>query len=243
MEIKKALEGLYSAYKDEKKVHKSEVLFLIIQIKADHRDLEDIEQSLYLDIKSFIKYYISSIEKKDYGYDKLETRKLKSAIEYLQDFKEKYELCLFSLRLIGLKGHEIELSKFVRYRNDCKTSYLKSKKTLSAYLKLIQHLTSYDLKSILLSVLLIFILSNIIFLPSRFEVFELFEMSYKDYADNFFINHVLNILSAAFGIEDDKIVKPLNGGGVILLSILKSLYILIFLNYLYQKIINILYAN
>ncbi len=76
MNSKKALKQLYKSYRNNSLYHKSEILFLIIQIKHSNIDLSNYKRSLYLDIKKFIKFYIKSTDKKDYGYDKIEIEKL-----------------------------------------------------------------------------------------------------------------------------------------------------------------------
>jgi hypothetical protein len=243
MNPKKALKELYKKYKKNNSYHKSEILFLIIQIKNDNNDLHNYNRSLYVDIKKFIEFYIKSTDKKDYGYDKIEIEKLTKAIDIAKNEKERYELCLYTSRLINLNGHENELNNFKDYKNECKTLSLKCEKSFKSKLNLISHLSSYNLKTIIIILLSIFAFSYLIFLPANFEVFEIFKLNYKNYSSNFYLNHLLNLISLAFGLEADKIIVPLNWFGVILLALLKSLYILVLLNYLYQKVINIIYEN
>lgn len=243
MNSKKALKKLYKGYKNNSLFNKSEILFLIIQIKNDNVDLVNYKRSLYVDIKKFVTFYIKSTDKKDYGYDKIEIKKLIKAIDTAKNEKERYELCLYTSRLINLNGHEIELNNFKKYKDEYKTLSLKCEKSFANRLRLISHLSSYNLKTIVIILLSIFACSYLIFLPAKLEIFQIFELNYKNYSNNFYFNHLLNLVSLAFGLEADKIIIPLNWFGVILLAILKSIYILVLLNYLYQKIINIIYEN
>lgn len=238
-----ALKKLYTTYKKSKAFHRSETLYIILQIKKEEESLKSYKQSLYLDIKKFIKYYIKSSEKKDYGYDKLNVEKIINAINTSSSDKEKYELSLYTSRLINLNGLESELIEFAKFLNVCKTESLKKETSFGSKIRLISHIASYKLSSIIYILIAVFLLSYLIFLPAEFELFELFKMNYSNYADNFYWNHFLNIFSLAIGIESESVIIPLNGFGIFVLAILKLAYILIILNFLYQKTLNIIYGN
>jgi hypothetical protein len=243
MDRERALKKLYTTYNDSKTFHRSEILYIILQIKKEDDNFKSYKQSLYLDIKKFIKFYIKSTDKKDYGYDKLNVEKIIKAIETSSSEKEKYELSLYASRLINLNGLEAELIEFTKYLNISKTKSLKKDTSLSSKIRLISHVASYKLSSIVSILIVVFFLSYLIFLPSKVELFQIFRMDYSNYADGFYLNHFLNLFSLAIGIESKNIIIPLNGFGVFVLAILKLAYILIILNFLYQKTLNIIYAN
>lgn len=243
MDRKKILNKLYKDYKKNNSYHKSAILYLIIQIKSECVNVRNYKKSIYLDIKYFIKYYVNSVEKKDYGYDQLNIQKLINAIDASNRDKERYELAIYASRQINLNGYEKELNEFKNYKDSCKTKSLRHSKSINDKLRLLSHLCSYNLKVITIILFTIFLVSNLIFLPAKYEVFELFHLHYRNYSDSFYLNHMLNLVTITFGLENDNIITPLNWLGVIILALLKSIYILLIVNYLYQKVLNIMYEN
>ncbi|WP_271855975.1 hypothetical protein [Patiriisocius marinus] len=233
-------------YKNKKKVgvsHGIEMLFMIIQLKSLNKDLIQYKRPLYLDVKEFISSYIISVERKDFGYDQLNISKLIQVIEYVDDVQEKSALSIFVIRHLNTNSLEDELSDFNIYYNTVKTQFLKSQSKFSFKLKLLSHLCSYNIKTIMIIGLFGFILAYIIFLPAQFEIFEIFKINYKDYSHHYYWNHFLNIVSSLLDLEETKIIQPINTAGVILLSFLKLTYITFIVNFLYQKTLKIIYAN
>src|SRR5690554_5765062 len=126
MPPQETLKDLYNKYKKQSHFHKAEILFLIIQIKKDNKEFKEYKNSLYLDIKKFIKFYIKSTDKKNYGYDKIDINKLTKAIGIAESERQQYELSIYTSRLININGHENELNSFNSYKNKCKTRSLKT---------------------------------------------------------------------------------------------------------------------
>ena len=240
---KKILKELYNLIRQDD-IHKTlESLFLIIQIKGENRSLIHYRQSIYLDIKRFIKVYIEVTEVKDYGYDKLDLKKIREAIGRNSNANERLQLSKYAYRQLFLTGRELELGEFKGFTNKCKTEALSKDQSFVGKWNLMAHLLSYNVYSIILMLISLFMVSYVIFLPAASETLEIFRLNYESYAENFYLNHFVNLLSLAFYINDGDLIVPQNWLGVIILAILKSIYVLVILNYLYQKLLTIIYAS
>lgn len=236
MDIPKAIKSNYLKCKESPENLKAELLFSIIQLKAEDNNNQNIEQTLYVDIKSFILTYISSIEKRDYGYDKLNIKKIIKAINCCIDSKERFELFLFLNRLL-IKQGLIDESKSVQIQlNSVKTQMIKDHSSgLNKWMKLLLHFTSYNLYAILFTLILVYLVSSILFLPTDNPKHVIFSINYDHYSTNFALNHFLNTLGGVFGIKKDYEVIPLNTYGILLFITFKFFYIVFIINYLYKK--------
>ncbi len=243
MNEKDYLVKFYEERKEKMYSLNTQLIFSIIQIKKKNFKLKNFNQSIYLDVKEFAHNYINSVERKDFGYDTLDISKLESAINSLENPKERNTISIHIIRELHKKGLTDEVDSFKSYSNKIRTQSLKSKSGFKNYLNLISHLCSYNLRTISILLLLCFIGTYIILLPAPFSDMAIFKIYYFDYSNSFCVNHFLNLLVSIFDLEDEKFIKPLNGFGVIILSFLKLTYILLIANYLYKQALNVFYAN
>jgi hypothetical protein len=59
--IESILKSSYIEIEEKESKQKSEIYYSILQIKNENRELSDIQQSTYIDIKYFIINYINSV--------------------------------------------------------------------------------------------------------------------------------------------------------------------------------------
>lgn len=243
MNAKDILNNAYSKIdsNDGKAYH--HILFTIVNIKSENIHFINYKYPLYVEIKNFINEYINSVENRNYGYDMIRIDKISRAIECTSIYREQYELSLYAARLLQINGFEAEIVELKPKVDKYKTKVLKLNTSVTGRIRLFSHLCSYNLFTVFLILLFVFFISNLIFLPAPTESMTLFHINYMDYASNFYLNHVLNIFSLAIGLQSEQIVVPLNGWGVIVYALLKCAYILLIVNYLYQKLLNIFYEN
>ena len=66
------------------------------------------------------------------------------------------------------------------------------------------------------------------------------EFNKHAYSENYIWNHVVNVFSAVFHIDESVFVTPLNSRGVDLIGTYKILIILIIVNFLYNQLLDLL---
>nr|WP_319397634.1 hypothetical protein [uncultured Carboxylicivirga sp.] len=226
---------------EEDNHNKASLYYSIIQIKFKDQSSTDIRNSIYLDTKNFIIVYIKSIDNRDLGYDIIDVEKLKKSIKFCGNTLEQYQLSLLAYRLLKTKGFEDESKKMKAFVNEKKTRWLYSKPyKFGKYFNLILHLSTYNLCSIIITIILLMVFSFIIFLPAPYKCWETFDITYHNYSGNFLLNHLANITSNLFAIDNDFKVETNSIIGIITLISIKFFYILFIVNYLYKKVIDIL---
>jgi hypothetical protein len=239
MEIQKIYDKI--SHLDGENHLKAGLYFSIIQIKKDNVPLRNEVNSIYLDAKKFISCYINSIEERDLGYDVIDTKKITKCINVLENYQEQFQLSQNAYRLLRTKGFEEESNIFKKIMNQKKTILIKSKPYyLGKYLKLLLHLSSYSLLSILLSILTIFLITYTVLLPAPFESWQNFNITYHQYSDSFYLNHFVNILTNLFGISSDFKVETSNLLGIFTIISIKLFYLVFIVNYLYKKVIDLI---
>lgn len=241
-EIDSFLNNLYTKLNQtEKGYQKAEILFAIIQIKSENRDFENVCNSIYVDSKNFISIYINSVDSRSFGYDFIELNKIIKIIEFNINTVEKIALCNYSCRLLLTRGFEDENSTLKNKLNSYKTtSILEQGFKLKTIRKLTSHLTSYSIKALMFTIFILFIITLLIFSPAPIEQMELFIIEYEDYSSDYLVNHILNFLAESVDVNEKFTIKPINELGILILVILKIVYILIILNYIYRKTIDLL---
>lgn len=223
---------------------KANLYFSIIQIKKDNFDLNQFGNSIYIDSKMFIHFYINSIFERDIGYDVIDLKKIKKCINICENKDEQYQLSLNSYRLLKTKGFEEESRKIKKIVNAKKTKLLNEQHYyLGKYVKILLHLSTYNLCSILLVSFILFLISFIVLLPAPYKSWEIYSVTYQSFSDSFLINHFINLLSKIFAINNSFKIETYSIIGILSIVSIKVLYIIFIANYLYKKVIDILNNN
>ena len=224
MDIKKLYDKISTI--DSNNHLKAELYFSIIQLKKNIPTLANDGNSIYVDAKIFISTYIDSIEERDLGYDIINTDKILNCIEFVENPHEQLLLAQKSYRLLMNGGFEEESKLLKKIVNVKKTSLLKSKPfCLSKYMKLLLHLSTYNLFTIIITLFILFLISCLVLLPAPSENWAVYEVTYHSYSEVFIINHFVNILSNVFAINNQFKIETSSLFGIFSIIILKVLHV------------------
>lgn len=223
---------------------KAGLYFSIIQLKRSDVSNCEFGNSIYLDAKNFISVYINSVEDRDLGYDIIDTNKIIKCINLCGNTQEQYRLAQNAYRLLKTKGFEDESCILKKTINSKKTELIKkSPFCTNKYIKLLLHLSTYNLYTIILAISFIFFISFIVLLPAPFANWQIFHITYHHYSNSFIINHFINILTNVFGIESTFKIETNSLFGILSIITIKLFYLVFIVNYLYKKVIDILNNN
>ncbi len=223
---------------------KAGLYFSIIQIKKDNPSLSSDVNSIYLDAKRFISIYIQSIDERDLGYDIIDINKLKKCINICGNKHEQFLLSQNSYRILKAKGFEEESKQMKKIVNSKKTELLYERPYyLGKYIRILFHLSTYNLFSIISTIFILFLISLIVLLPAPYKSWEIYNVTYHSYSDSFLANHIINLLSNIFGIKNSFNIETNSIFGILSIIAIKLFYIVFIVNYLYKKVIDILNNN
>lgn len=230
--IEEQLKKLYKKNSDDPN-HMADNYFYIIQIKKLNPKYIEYVQPLYIDIKFFIELYIKSRSKRDFGYDVIDINKVIEAIYSLDVANERLALLNWAYRDLKFNQFEEEAEKLI--------SSIRKEKFITFwnrgdYFRLTSHLISYNLIVVITLLIIAFIICYILLLPSYNPSWSIIEFRYISFSENFYLNHLFNLLDHLLGISEDITIKPLNWKGVLLLSAMKLFYIIFIVNYLFKII-------
>lgn len=224
----RSLDAAYSRIEDSTNMLTiSSVLFTVIQIKYRHRELSAIRQSLYVDIKQFIEAYIDGVMDSgtDFGYDAVNTDKIIKAINAIDVEKQKIQLWK---RAEG----ELLVHNLTEECNEIRVYYKKSiirdsfaSHSLLGFLKGIGYLSVYNVWSVLMTLLLVFVVNYIITLPLSENENPTFIIEHEAYSDNMYWNHFLTYFANILELTDKTFCKAGNLIGFIVLLLLKLFYV------------------
>jgi len=220
-----------------------ELYFLIVQIKLHNEEYKTVHQTIYQDSKQFISLYIRTTEKRDLGYDIINSNKIVECILSNNKYDEQYRLALFAFRILKSNGFEDESKELKRIINETKTKLIRYKPNQTSvvrYLRLALHLSTYNIWTISLVIAVLFLITNIIFLPAPFENWGIYKITYNNYSSIFLFNHFLNLLSFIFGVNPVFKTETSSVLGVLVLVLMKSFYLVFIINYLYELIIDLI---
>lgn len=237
------LDDLYKKANDLNTGNRADLFYYIIQIKSLNPEFSNHIQSLYIDIKSFIENYIISINKRDFGYDVINIRKINSAIDTISLSNQKLSLFLHAYKILKNNHFEDDAEAAIVFIRKTKLQVLKEKKTKWKWVGVLCHLISYSIIAVLCILFVLFVISYVIYLPALNNNFAIINFQYEDFHKNFYVNHFFNIIYYLFDISDKVQINPINWGGVLLISVMKLFYFVCIANYLYQIILERLKLN
>jgi hypothetical protein len=210
---------------------KLELINTIVQMKMTY-DSQLFHAELYKDCKGTFVMYLDAVDERTYEYDQVSKEYLSGIINNFKN-EEKLSLINFLIRKLKLKGFEEHISFFHQEKRSTEISIF-ARKLPRNFFSLLARLIMYNTYSIIMTVVIAILLYFIILLPSANGTV-LFEMSYKNYSDVFWENHLYNVLLSLLGLQSD-FVKPVNGWGAFLAFTGKLIYIVIVVNICIAKI-------
>ncbi len=227
--IKNYLDELYTKIQDDTNIVSLCSLYsYVIQIKSEHMELKDYNETLYVDVKCFIENYVANLSQqgKDYGYDAVDVGKIIQHINICPNTNLRNRLLYHASSILKTYSYEKESEYFKNVSSRVKAIYLIRTGNLLQKLQGLISLIINNVGYCLLIAFTIFIVHYIILLPCSSIDYAFFEIGYSFYADNFYLNHLLNLLAYLFGVNETLFCKPLNGTGLLLCAVLQIFYVL-----------------
>lgn len=217
----------------------NEEIICILNSIIDLKFLLKYEENdtIYLDLKKFIKTYVLTIEHRESGYDKVNVKLICEKISKTELSLRNNLLCYFKRELTknAFLDEAIECQGYI-YEN--KILIFKNEQNLLCKIKWLLLLSSKNIKTLSLSFIFLFLIIYVIQLAAPHESMVVFEKKSFDFYKNSFFNDISNIFSLLLDLNDEVKLIPLNFTGILVLGFLKIAYISIFVNYFWKKIVN-----
>lgn len=228
-EIKEYIDGQYSLLKRYKHNANKQILYNIIYAKHKY-GIDDYKQSLYLDIKKFVQSYITAADNEDYGYDEIQLSKIEEVVKLLEVKQRLSILCLVR-RLFVMRGYDTDDLSFIITKTEISASF-----AAHSWFRGIRIWLGASLLRVTLVYLFYVIVLCLVLLPAPYRWMGLFEVTMNQYCSNFFFNHIANVLGLISGSDDiSPTIIPANFVGMVVFSLSKLLFYLIFINYILKK--------
>lgn len=212
-----------------------DVLYNIIDVKRKN-NLPDYRQSLYLDIKQYLKADTEIRSNLDYGYDQTDINKIKECIESVSVEKR---VPLYSYICNLYKSYGYEYDELEQQKKQSEISLAWQNKN---YVRFLLKWTSFNLTRLMIAYVIIIILLGLSMLQAPFEWMAFFTVKMDDFYEQDVINHIANTLSYfclsdKFGPE----IAPTGICGIIVYSIFWLVNFVLVGNYLTRKILEKFY--
>ena len=206
----------------------------IIELKIKLINKSNI--NLYWDLRQYLFFNIKANEEKNYNYYKFKIDNINYILS-LVSLNEQITLLDYFIKNLKLDGFESESNLFnVKLK---KLQIINQfKKGICHYPKGFLYISSFNLITLLITLFLVFIFYMLILLPAPFPSWSLFKIEYVHYHDNYLINHIINLLSFKFNLNDNIKVVPIGIKGVVIEIFGILIFWLIAVNYLFKEIIS-----
>ena len=210
---------------------KSNILFNIVKLKTK----SDQVDNLYQDIKKFIDAYIESIKLADYGYDNFNYKKIEQLIECLP-FNQQISILQYIISVTSREFPEHDRTWFVTRKHKSEIDQIIENRDYLLYPKTVFLFLGQSITRLIVGLGLLFLLTSVLLLPSPIEGMAIFDVTYENYSQNAFLNHLMNVLTLFADIENNFKIEPINLTGLLLLILGKTVFITFIVNFLYFKI-------
>lgn len=183
---------------DIKKKDKSENIFELINSIIEVKHYLKIN-NLYSDIKKWIKYYLLILEERSFNYDIFNYNKIEKKINYLESLDEKISITKYIIRLLKKFHRTGDIKKFIKLRR--KFELINAITREGSFIKLSYSLFSYNIFTLLTTILLSIIIFSYIWLISQ-ENYNLISITLLQFSKEYiFINYVYNFLCIVFNLN------------------------------------------
>jgi hypothetical protein len=226
--IAQILENAYARLENTNdKITKASILYTIIQVKNNHSELSDIHQSSYIDTKQFVDTYINGVVESDsdYGYDNVDVNKIIFAVQVEKSNKKRIQLWKRTESELTEHGLNGECEAINSY---CKKSIIRESfcsNGLVGWLKGICYISVYNVWTVLITLLLVFIIEYIVTLPLSNADMPMFIIEHEQYSNNMYWNHFLTYYASVFELTEKSFCKAGSLIGFIVLMAFKLFYI------------------
>ena len=237
IDFKAALNAEYSKIEGDSVELKlqRDVLYNIIDVKRKN-DLLDYRQSLYLDIKQYLKADTEMRSSLDYGYDQTDIRKLTECVESVS-VEKRVSLYAYICNLYKSYGYDYDELEQLKKQSEIDLAWQKK-----SYIKYFLKWTSFNLTRLLIAYAVIIISLGLAMLPAPYEWMAFFTVKMDAFYEQGFMNHVANTLSYfclsdKFGPE----IAPTGICGIVVYSIFWLINFVLVGNYLTRKLLEKFY--
>lgn len=203
----------------------AQIIEMKLEIESRHR------YPVYVDIKRWIKMYFEDYEMQDFGYDSFSIKRYGPLISKLP---VDQQISLYNYAANLCRRNDIDCSDISKLLENVKMSlYRKNKR----YFRLAMFYLGNHLWFTLLTICISVVILALLLLPASNPDLIFFETNLLHLSNNSFINCILNSLLFFFDFEySDTLLAPVNTIGAIAYCLFKAMFILLILNYAYQKI-------
>lgn len=201
------------------------------------------QDSIYLDFKLFLKNYIDAVEEKDSGYDNISIARISTQLDGMC-LEEQISLLKFFKKLLIIKAYLDEAKDCDLHLQVLKLEFYKKNKSLLNYGKLVAIWSSSSFWKLIGLLFCFYCLASLFLMPAYFESFQLFKVTYITLSSNFLMNHLLNVLSIFFDLDNSSMKIEANSPLALILMIMsKIIYITILVNFLTKKFVEFIKIN
>lgn len=199
------------------------------------RKKSGIKRNNYVDFKKFIDLYIEVVKSANFGYDDINSQKVKKTLGYLE-LDERIAASRYAVSVMARELPEHDRSWLIKLMNEATVQHIFHLKQYRQYPKAFAFILSNSFSSLLIFLFSFFILVNIILLPAHFPSWAVFKISYENYSPNFYLNHILNVLTLFSDLDNNFKIIPLNWIAVLGSIASKIIFLLIIVNFIYRKL-------
>jgi len=182
----------------------------IIEIKRDNPELVDYGNSIYVDVKDFVDWYImgiSSDSNGDYGYDSVSIEKVLNALNIIDNINQRVALYDRTLNLLKSYSMDCLSEIFKQERKRYKLQQCFRTKSLSSWIRGIGRLSIYNVWTVIGVLFIAFCGYYVLTLPMADEKHALFVIEHQDYCGNIYANHFLTYFAGVLDLTDKTFCK------------------------------------
>ncbi len=232
-------------YSTRRAIEEKDVEFqqLFTSFQSNFRKVPNyIKFDAFKDLKIIFELYAETYHLKGFNYNSLKVSDVEKLLVNFNDFQKKdlVDCLINSLIKNGIEEKAKEL--FVLLAGlEIKCAFheiIGGKNILKNFLRLIHNLTSYNIYTLIISPIIFVLIMSLIFTNSPFQFMELIFIEKTHFSNNYYLNHLANVLNYIFDMDDKMKVTPLSFMGVLLMIGMKSFLILIVVNFFLKEFFN-----
>lgn len=189
----------------------------------------------YRNTKLFIDKYVNSLKSADYGYDNFNYNKINQLIDLLTP-EEQESILQYIISVTAREFPEHDRNWFVTRKHNAEIRKIIHSNLYVLYPKIILLYFGQSIQRLLLGFLGLFIITSLILLPAPIEVLAILNITFENFNDTNFLNHILNVFSLFAGLDNNLQIKPVNWLGLFLIIFGKLFFITFISNFIYFKI-------
>ncbi len=210
--------------------HKINIIFNLIDLKNENGHTSDN----YKLSKCFITNYIESIKIEDYGYDNFNFLKIEKILGYLNP-SERFSFLQYCSSVMAKELPDHNREWFIEQKNKSEFKCILCERNFRKYPKAFFLYFGMNLWRLSLILFIFYLIVYFFLLPAPYNSWSIFEITYENYSNNFYINHFLNILSLFSDLNNNFIISPEKPIGLFLIVISKISFIVLLVNFIYRR--------